>query len=256
MSCDKLIERDRYDAHARAQLSGETDVLRAAMLGSDAIRLSLRTPYLVYEQAVRNLVRPNDRVLELAAGSGLHTQILLQSGAHVTATDISPESLKLLVQGVRVDVGTLTTKIADMEALPFPDDAFDVVTCAGGLSYGEPTIVDAEIRRVLRSGGALICVDSLNHNPIYRVNRWVHYRRGERTKSTLQRMPDLARISALSSGFSDLKVRYFGAFSFAMPVIARLTGEANAQMISDRLDERIDAKRSAFKFVLVAQGLC
>lgn len=255
MSRDKLIERDRYDAQARAQLSGITDVLRKAVLGSDAIKPSLRTPYLVYEQTIRDLVHPDDRVLELAAGSGMHTQILLQTGAHVTATDISSESLKLLEQRVRADVGTLTTRIADMEALPFPDGVFDVVVCAGGLSYGTPAIVDAEIRRVLRPGGALICVDSLNHNFIYRLNRWLHYCRGERTKSTLLRMPDLSRIARISQSYSVVDIQYFGAFSFAAPIIAKLFDEPRAQRILDRLDRLIGVKRAAFKFVLSARGL-
>lgn len=255
MSRDKLIERDRYDAHARAQLADITDGMRKAALGSAAIKPSLRTPYLVYEQRIRDLVHSEDRVLELAAGSGMHTQILLLTGAHVTATDISPESLKLLEQRVRADFGALTTQIADMEALPFPDGVFDVVTCAGGLSYGAPIVVDAEIRRVLRPGGTLICVDSLNHNFIYRLNRWLHYLRGERTKSTLLRMPDLSRIARISQGYSEVDIQYFGAFSFAAPIIVQLFEEPRAQRILDRLDWLVNVKWSAFKFVMSARGL-
>jgi len=253
MASDKSKERDRYDAHARAQLSDSANALIPPALGSDAIRQSLRTPYLVYEQAIRDLIRQDDRVLELAAGSGMHTQILLQAGAHVTATDISSESLRLLEQRIRAD-GALTTQIADMEALPFPDGSFDVVTCAGGLSYGEPAIVDAEIRRVLRPGGALICVDSLNHSLIYRLNRWLHYCRGERTKSTLLRMPDMSRIARISQGYSMVDIQYFGAFSFAAPIVAKLFDEPTAQRMLDRLDQLIGVKSSAFKFVLSAQG--
>jgi len=255
MNQDKQVERDRYDAQAKELLSGLGDTQMTDTFGSHGIPPSLRSPYIFYEQRIREMIRPQDRVLELAAGAGMHTSALLQTGAHVTATDISPHSLKLLEQRIHGARGSLTTHVADMEKLPFSDGAFDVVACAGGLSYGDPSLVDDEIRRVLRQDGALICVDSLNHNPIYRLNRWVHYRRGERTRSTLQRMPDLARISALGSGFADVNVRYFGAFSYAMPAIASLFGEAKAQVVSDRLDELIGAKRSAFKFVLVAQGL-
>jgi len=254
MSLDKLIERDRYDAQAREQLSGIAHGLQKVALGSDAIKPSLRTPYLVYEQTIRDLVHPDYRVLELAAGSDMHTQILLQTGAHVTATDISSESLKLLEHRVRAEAGTLTTRIADMEALPFPDGVFHVVTCAGGLSYGEPAIVDAEIRRVLRPGGVLICVDSLNHNLIYRFNRWLHYMRCERTESTLLRMPDLQRIAQISQGFSVVDIQYFGVFSFVAPIISKLLDESRAQRILDQLDRLIRVKRSAFKFVLSAQG--
>lgn len=141
-----------------------------------------------------------------------------------------------------------------MESLPFDDSSFDVIACAGSLSYGEPLLVDTEIRRVLRPGGIFICVDSLNHNPVYRANRWLHFIRGNRSKSTLKRMPDLARIRALSEGFSNVDVRFFGAMSYAMPGIARLFGESTALVVSERIDHLVGVKRSAFKFVVVAQG--
>ena len=139
-----------------------------------------------------------------------------------------------------------------MESLPFDDSSFDVITSAGSLSYGAPILVDTEIRRVLRPGGMLICVDSLNNNPVYRANRWIHYLRGNRSKSTLKRMPDLARIRSLSEGFSSVNVRFFGAMSFVMPGIARLFGENTARVASDRIDQLVGVRRSAFKFVIVA----
>ena len=193
-------------------------------------------------------------MLELGAGSGLHTWALVQTGAVVTATDISPNALKLLKQRIVKAGWHVNTQVPDMESLPFEDASFDLVSCAGSLSYGEPGRVNSEIRRVLRSGGTLICVDSLNHNPVYRINRWLHYLRGNRSKSTLKRMPDLARINTLGDGFSNVNAYYFGAFGFAMPVLARLLGDGIAQAASDRVDQLIGVKRLAFKFVLVAQG--
>ena len=128
------------------------------------------------------------------------------------------------------------------------------MTCAGSLSYGDPTLVDAGVRRVLKPGGAFICVDSLNHNPIYRRNRWVHFLRGERTRSTLLRMPTEARIDSIAGHFSAGTVRYFGAISWAMPLMARVMGETRAVAAADAWDERFHTTRSAFKFVLVATG--
>jgi ubiquinone/menaquinone biosynthesis C-methylase UbiE len=215
----------------------------------------LRTPYIFYEKCAKKLIGSQDQVLELGAGSGLHTWALVQTGAVVTATDISPNALKLLKQRIVNAGGHVKTQVADMESLPFADASFDVVACAGSLSYGEPGRVNTEIRRVLRPGGTLICVDSLNHNPVYRINRWLHYMRGNRSRSTLKRMPDLSRIMALGVLFSNVSVHYFGALSFAMPVVARLLGENTAQAVSDRIDRLIGVRRSAFKFVLVAQGL-
>jgi len=50
-------------------------------------------------------------------------------------------------------------------------------------------------------------------------------------------MPNVVRIRALGEGFFILNVRYFGALSFAMPVVARLLDENTAQTASDRIDQ-------------------
>ena len=254
MDEDKLVELQRYDARARSQLSTSRAGPAAGEFGSGAMPQYLRTPYIFYEKCVSELIGSHDQVLELGAGSGLHTYALVQTGAVVTATDISPNALKLLEQRIVNAGGAVMTQVADMEALPFEASSFDVIVSAGSLSYGDPHVVDAEIRRLLRPGGMLICIDSLNHNPVYRMNRWLHYLRGNRSKSTLMRMPDMARIDALGAGFSIVNVHYFGALSFAMPMFARLFGKDVAQAASDRIDQLIGVRRSAFKFVLVAQG--
>ena len=250
---DKLIEKARYDARAQSQMSSAATVANA-LLGSQTMASYLRTPYVLYEQKIAELIRPSCRLLELGAGSGLHTGVLLQTGAQVVASDISPNSLNLLKLRFQRTTGDLNVEVADIEKLPFEARSFDAVVSAGSLSYGEPHLVDAEIRRVLRPGGIFICVDSLNHNPIYRLNRWLHYLRGNRSLSTLKRMPDLNRIKAMGDGFSNVNVHYFGALSFAMPALARLSSENTAQIVSDRIDQWIGVKRSAFKFVFVAQN--
>lgn len=250
---DKLIERKRYDVRAQSLL--DANFLTPHLLGSQAMPLYLRAPYLYYEAKIAELVRPRHRVLELGSGTGMHTRALLQTGADVVVSDISPNSLTLLRECFKETFKKLESQVADIENLPFEENSFDVITSAGSLSYGNPHLVDSEIRRVLRPGGTFICVDSLNHNPVYRANRWIHYLRGNRSKSTLKRMPDLVRIKALGEGFSNVSVRYFGALSFAMPLLARLLGESTAQAASDRFDQLASVKRSAFKFVIVAQGL-
>lgn len=183
---DKAEELRRYEQKARRALES-VELAEPDELGASAVAPELRAPYVYYEQRMRELVSPDHEGLELGAGSGMHTAGLLNTGARVTAADISPGALALLERKLAgVAQGRLLTRVADMESLPFESGSFDVVACAGSLSYGEPALVDAEIRRVLRAGGTFICVDSLNHNPVYRLNRWLHYKRGERTRSTLR----------------------------------------------------------------------
>jgi SAM-dependent methyltransferase len=205
---DKLLERARYDARAQSQMIDNQPVA-VIPLGSQTIPAYLRTPYIFYEQKITELILPNHRELELGAGSGLHTRVLIQTGAQVTASDISSNSLSLLKQQFKNVPGSLKTEVADMENLPFDNFSFDVIACAGSLSYGGPILVDAEIRRVLRPGGMLICFDSLNHNPIYRVNRWLHYMRGNRSKSTLKRMPGLGAHRGSKRGIFQFERAFF-----------------------------------------------
>lgn len=210
---------------------------------------------MYYEQCIGDVVRSGHEVLELGAGTGVQTPAFLRAGAVVTATDLSPTALAILDRDLSpLAPGRVRTRVADMEALPFDDASFDVVACAGSLSYGDPATVDAGILRVLRPGGSIVMVDSLNHNPIYRLNRWVQYRRGIRTGSTLQRMPTVERLESLGRRFGSYSIRYFGAISWATPLLGRLVGPGRAAAISDWADEALHVERSAFKFVLVARG--
>jgi SAM-dependent methyltransferase len=251
---DKSIERARYDARAEAKLNDDENAFEAP-LGSQTMPEYLRTPYFMYERKITESIQPCHKVLELGAGAGLHTRILLQTGAKVVASDISEQSLNLLKKYFQISFNNFETAVADMEHLPFDENSFDVVVCAGSLSYGDPNIVDAQIKRVLKSGGILICVDSLNHNPIYRFNRWMHYLRGDRSISTLTRMPTLHRIDSLTKGFSVVDLNYFGSLSFLMPFCKFVLGEHVAYKLSNKFDNILNIKRSAFKFVLVARGL-
>ena len=249
---DKDIERERYNKRATKSLSNS--IKESYTLGSQTMPLYLQPPYLFYEKAITKLVNKNNKVLEIGAGTGMHTLALINTGAEVIATDISPDSLIVLQNKVKSLKKTIISQIADMESLPFPDNSFDVVTCAGSLSYGEPTIVNKEIKRVLRQGGTLICVDSLNHNPVFRINRWIHYLRSNRSKSTLIRMPTLKYIQELSNNFSIISVNYFGALTFLAPIMIRIFSQEKTRDIINYFDNAFKTKKTAFKFVLIAQN--
>lgn len=253
MNNDKQAEYLRYDARAQSLLAAGCTASGAGPApGSLAIPPVFRAPYIHYEQCIRRYISQDHDVLELGSGTGLHTYALTQTGARVMASDISIHSLEVLAQRIGGEI--VKTRVADMETLPFETGSFDVVATAGSLSYGDPDLVDAEVRRVLRPGGIFICVDSLNHNPVYRFNRWFQYLRGVRTKSTLLRMPTRERIQAVSKSFKSAEVCYFGAVSYLMPVLARIIGQRHAAEVSDAVDRFVHVRRTAFKFVLVACG--
>jgi ubiquinone/menaquinone biosynthesis C-methylase UbiE len=194
------------------------------------------------------------RVLEIGSGTGEYTGSILENGSNVTASDISPNCIKLIENKYQdyLNNGTLNTAVANMENLPFQNNYFDVVTSAGSLSYGDNTNVLNEIYRVLKNKGRLIVVDSLNNNPIYMINRYVHFLKGNRSKSTLKRMPTYRLIQKYSKKYENTEVKYYGSITWLLPVLSKLFDWKKLAIFSNWIDTVFQVKRSAFKFIMVA----
>ena len=100
-------------------------------------------------------LRPGQRVLDVAAGTGVSTAELARSGASAIASDFSLGMLRAGI-GRRGRAG-LPFVAADALRLPFADASFDAVT----ISFGLRNVVDvpaalAEFARVTRPGGRLV----------------------------------------------------------------------------------------------------
>jgi SAM-dependent methyltransferase len=104
-------------------------------------------------------LEPGDHVLDVATGTGNVAIPAAATGAHVVATDLTPE---LLGQG-RADAEaagvSLEWQVADAEHLPFDDDSFDVVTSCVGVMFAphHQAAVD-ELVRVCRPGGRIVLI--------------------------------------------------------------------------------------------------
>ncbi|HEX8802631.1 MAG TPA: class I SAM-dependent methyltransferase, partial [Acidimicrobiales bacterium] len=105
----------------------------------------------------RGGIGPGRRVLDLAAGTGKMTRLLLPTGADVVAVEpvagmrAALERLAAASPGLEVLDGTA-------ENLPLPDGSVDAVTVAQAFHWFDPPVALAEMRRVLRPGGHLFLV--------------------------------------------------------------------------------------------------
>ena len=239
---DKEIEKKRYNSRA----SKVSNSIKTFSIQS--IPKFLRKPYEIYYMRLNQYIDKKTSVLELAAGMGEHTQTLVNIGAELTVTDISEESLKNIK---KVYENKLETKVADIENLPFKNNSFDVVCCAGSLSYGNHSKVRDEIYRVLKNDGIFICVDSLDDNIIYKLNRYFNYLMGKRTRSVIKRTPSLNLLKLYGEKFNCKKINFFGAITWLKPIISPIIGINSFSKFSDWFDIFFNIKKSAFKFVIV-----
>ncbi len=99
-------------------------------------------------------IAPGERVLDVAAGAGNAAAPAARAGAHVVASDLTPELLDI----GRADHPDLDIEwqVADAEALPWPDASYDVVMSVVGVMFAPHHQPAAdELIRVLRPGGRL-----------------------------------------------------------------------------------------------------
>jgi len=114
-------------------------------------------PYAV-DLAERLASRPLERVLEIAAGTGVVTRRLaavLPDDVTIVATDLNQP---MLDQAAALGVARpVEWRQADAMRLPFKDASFDAVVCQFGVMFfPDKATAFAEARRVLRPGGVFI----------------------------------------------------------------------------------------------------
>jgi SAM-dependent methyltransferase len=101
-------------------------------------------------------IGPGVRVLDVAAGTGNASIVAAQTGAGVTASDLTPELLeagKLRAEAAGVKLEWVE---ADAEHLPFEDGSYDVVMSSIGAMFApHHQAAAAELTRVCRPGGTI-----------------------------------------------------------------------------------------------------
>ncbi len=104
-------------------------------------------------------LRPGQRVLDVACGTGIVARLASQQTDAIgtlAGLDVNPGMVAVARSETRSDM-PIEWYEASADAMPLPDESFDVVLCQMGLQFMPDKLAALnEIRRVLASGGRLI----------------------------------------------------------------------------------------------------
>ncbi|HEX2914304.1 MAG TPA: methyltransferase domain-containing protein [Chloroflexia bacterium] len=119
------------------------------------------------QSSLNNLVKlvqpkPADVMLDVATGAG-HTALAFAPYlSRVVAYDLTPEMLEETARSATArGISNLETQQGLAEALPYPDNSFDLVTCRiAPHHFSDIKKALAEMARVTRPGGQVVVVDT------------------------------------------------------------------------------------------------
>lgn len=149
------------------------------------------------------------KVLDYGCGNGENGIYAAQCGADVIGIDISQEGVtnaSLNAQQAGID-DHCKFQVMDGENLMFADNTFDFAVEYGVLHHVDLARAMAELNRVMKPGGEMICVEALKHNPI------IHWYRKKtphlRTQWEFEHILGVEDLAIARKYFHKVEVRFF-----------------------------------------------
>jgi len=226
----------------------------------------LSTQYAAHALRLLDL-RPGERVLDVAAGTGAFSLLAARAGAEVLATDFAPGMVDRLRERIAAaGLPSITAEVMDGQALALPDASFDVSASVLGLIFF-PDLDRGltELRRVLRGGGraAVVCwrdPASLQLMTLVRqsIQKVAPDFQPPATPPTWARLSgDSLRFRMETAGFRDVEVvastatqqihapeAYWSGFTRSAPPLAHLFGQLGPERTAAVGREYIEALRA------------
>ncbi|MCM1496325.1 MAG: class I SAM-dependent methyltransferase [Bacteroides sp.] len=102
------------------------------------------------------LCKDGQKVLDLGTGTGVLPRNLYTHGADFTGIDISENQIKQAEALAKACHMNIRFACMPAEALPFPNDNFDVITACQCFFYFDHAVLAPQIHRLLTSDGSLV----------------------------------------------------------------------------------------------------
>lgn len=162
-------------------------------------------------------LKPGERVIDVAAGTGAFSLMAARAGIEVLATDFAPGMVARIRERIAAaNVSGISAEVMDGQALAVADASFDASISILGLIFF-PDIAKglSELRRVLRSDGraAVLCWSDPGSLPmmtllVRSIRKIVPDFRPPAAPPVWARLggPDSLRAQMLSAGFREVQV--------------------------------------------------
>ena len=198
---------------------GHRDVVRR-QFGKQAARWEQYLSYLDSQDVVEWIsghleLRPHFSVLDVATGTGLLARAIAPHVHSVGGLDATPEMLDAGRKQARADVlGNVVFEEGEAEHLPYPDEAFDLVTSRIAMHhFPDPLNPAREMARVCRPGGHVAIIDitsSDNAEVAAAHNRLEHLRDPSHARSMhiaeLRQMAEAIGLDTVRTSVADVEV--------------------------------------------------
>ena len=205
------------ELHATVELGGTpdplTDRVRATWTAGDFGRIAKGYSLGAAEFIARLELEPDERVLDVACGTGNLALPAARIGASVAGIDIVPNLIAQARARAAAERLAIIFEVGDAERLPYANGTFDsVVTMFGAMFAARPERAATELVRVTRKGGRIAMA---NWTPTGFI--------GEMLKTTVNYVPPPAGIpSPLLWGTEDAVRARLGSASASLTFSRRL----------------------------------
>ncbi|MFA5050693.1 MAG: class I SAM-dependent methyltransferase [Patescibacteria group bacterium] len=124
---------------------------------------------------ITEISRGKKNILDYCCGEGEMAIFTAQNGANATGVDISDVSIKSAEKKAiaQSPANKPNFLVMDAENLTFSDNSFDVIICSGVLHHLDIERAYAELSRVLKPDGQVICNEPLAYNPLIQLYRYL-----------------------------------------------------------------------------------
>ncbi len=222
-----------------------------------------------YARLLDKYVRPGARWLDLGTGARMHGAWLGPSQEELALRAKLLIGTDVHVQHMRENRSLNSAVSSNAQWLPFQTESFDVVSANMVVEHLEhPSMVFAEVARLLGPGGVFILSTPNRHNPVVLVSAWILAARWRRLVSHALERRDLDHIfpthyrcntvaditrTAESTGLRVREMEVFSSFPFAKQVPG--LAQAEGLLIRVLRNHRLRSARSNILAVLERPGI-